>query len=81
MSFAQLKLSAFTSGVVVPIDAVPDPVFAGRMLGDGLAIDPADGELLAPCDGRIVQLHAAHHACILEAVSGARMLLHIGVAL
>jgi phosphoenolpyruvate-protein phosphotransferase len=79
MSFAQLKLSAFTSGVVVPIDAVPDPVFAGRMLGDGLAIDPADGELLAPCDGRIVQLHAAHHACILEAVSGARMLLHIGV--
>lgn len=84
MSFAQLRvsaliLSAFTSGTVVPIDAVPDPVFAGRMLGDGLAIDPVDGELLAPCDGRIVQLHAARHACILEATNGARMLLHIGV--
>ena len=79
MSFSQLKLVAFASGIVVPIDAVPDPVFAGRMLGDGLAIDPSEGVLQAPCNGVITQLHASHHACILESESGARMLLHIGI--
>lgn len=79
MSFAQLKLSAFASGTVVPIEAVPDPVFAGRMLGDGLAIDPVEGVLYAPCDGQVVQVHASRHACVLEAANGARMLLHIGI--
>ena len=84
MSFSQLKLAAFTSGIVVPIESVPDPVFAGRMLGDGLAIDPSEGVLYAPCDGVITQLHASRHACILESASfgngsGARMLLHIGI--
>ena len=82
MSLSQLTLSAFASGMVVPIEAVPDPVFAGRMLGDGLAIDPGDGVLRAPCDGTVLQLHASHHACLLESTgdcAGARLLLHIGI--
>lgn len=79
MRVVQLKLSAFASGMVVPIEAVPDPVFAGRMLGDGLAIDPSEGVLHAPCDGVITQLHGSHHACILESENGVRMLLHIGI--
>ena len=79
MTSLQLKLSAFASGAVVPIEAVPDPVFAGRMMGDGLAIDPVEGVLYAPCAGRIVQLQASRHACILEAENGARILLHIGI--
>ena len=79
MNVAQQKLLAFASGIVLPIEAVPDPVFAGRMLGDGLAIDPREGVLYAPCDGHIVQLHASRHACVLETASGARMLLHIGI--
>jgi len=79
MSPQQLKLSAFAKGTLVPIEAVPDPVFAGRMMGDGLAIEPSEGVLYAPCDGRIVQLQTSRHACILEAENGARILLHIGV--
>ena len=79
MGFSQLKLSAFASGIVVPIEAVPDPVFAGRMLGDGLAIDPTAGVLYAPCDGTVAQLHRSHHACVLESADGVRMLLHIGI--
>ncbi|MDE2399211.1 MAG: glucose PTS transporter subunit IIA, partial [Burkholderiales bacterium] len=79
MSAAPLDLSAFASGRLLPIETVPDPVFAARMLGDGIAIDPDDGELRAPCAGRIVQLHAAHHACTLETAAGARLLLHIGL--
>ena len=79
MGFARLKLSAFASGIVVPLEAVPDPVFAGRMLGDGLAIDPGAGVLHAPCDGVVAQLHRSHHACVLESADGVRMLLHIGI--
>jgi phosphoenolpyruvate-protein phosphotransferase len=72
-------LTAFLNGSVVPIEAVPDPVFASRLMGDGVAIDPADGVLRAPCAGRVVQVHACRHACTLETAHGARLLLHIGL--
>jgi multiphosphoryl transfer protein len=79
MPLAELNLCAFADGTPMPIEAVPDPVFSGRLMGDGIAIDPARGLLSAPCAGRIAQLHAARHACIIEAQSGARVLLHIGL--
>lgn len=80
MSAQQISpLSAFAAGSLIPIEAVPDPVFAGRMMGDGVAIDPSAGVLYAPCDGFIAQLHGSRHACILETADGARMLLHIGI--
>ena len=75
----QLQLGAFAAGTVVPIEAVPDPVFAGRMMGDGIAIEPINGVLYAPCDGEVTQLHSARHACVLRASNGARVLLHIGI--
>lgn len=74
-----LRLAAFLSGTVVPIDAVPDPVFAQRLMGDGIAIAPTDGVLRAPCAGRIVQVHASQHACTIEADGGATLLLHVGL--
>ena len=79
MNIQPRRLSAFASGTVVPIESVPDPVFAGRMMGDGVAIEPVIGVLYAPCNGQITQVHGARHACILEADDGARMLLHIGI--
>ena len=75
-------LTAFLAGAVIPLEQVPDPVFAGRMMGDGLAIEPLGTgplTLLAPCPGTVVQLHASHHACFLQTESGARVLLHIGI--
>ena len=53
--------TAFLAGTVVPLEQVPDPVFAGRMMGDGVAIEPKVGVLYSPCAGRVAQLHAAHH--------------------
>ena len=79
MNFMPQKLSAFISGTVIPIEAVPDPVFAGRLLGDGIAIDPTDEVLVAPCNAKVLQLHAARHACVLQTENGARLLLHIGI--
>ncbi len=67
------------AGWLGAIDAVPDPVFAERMLGDGVAIDPVEGVLRAPVAGRVASLHAARHAVTIEADGGAVLLVHIGL--
>jgi phosphocarrier protein FPr len=76
-----LVLAAPLAGRVVRLDQVPDPAFAQGMVGDGVAIDPAPaaGELRAPCDGTVVSVHRARHACTLRAAGGAEILLHIGI--
>jgi phosphoenolpyruvate-protein phosphotransferase len=75
----RLTLKAPLSGIVVPIGAVPDPVFAQKMVGDGVSLDPISTSLLAPCDGRVVQLHSAGHAVTLLADQGVEILMHIGL--
>jgi phosphocarrier protein FPr len=74
-----LTLTAPLSGWVVPIVAVPDPVFAQKMVGDGIAIDPISNILLAPCEGTITQLHSSHHAITITHESGIEVLIHIGL--
>ena len=66
-------------GWSTPLDEVPDPAFAGRMLGDGLALDPIGGTLHAPCDGQIMALPQSRHAVTLRGTAGAEILMHIGI--
>ena len=75
----EVRLMAPLSGRLTPIEAVPDPVFAQKMVGDGVSIDPINPVLLAPCEGRVIQLHPAHHAVTLKTVEGLEILLHIGL--
>ncbi len=74
-----LKIMAPFDGWCAPLDEVPDPVFAGRMLGDGLAIDPTSGILSAPCDGEIITLPASGHAVSIRSPQGVDVLIHIGI--
>ena len=74
-----LVLTAPLSGQLVPIETVPDPVFAQKMVGDGVSIDPLSPVLLAPCDGEIVQLHSANHAVTIKTAGGLEILMHIGL--
>jgi multiphosphoryl transfer protein len=74
-----LPLYAPLSGVIVPLDAVPDPVFAGRMAGDGVAIDPTSQEVLSPHAGRVTQLHDKHHAIAVTSDEGIEVLVHVGL--
>lgn len=67
------------SGWAAPLDELPDPVFAERMLGDGLAIDPVEGELRSPVTGTVESIHAALHAYTIAADSGPVLLLHVGL--
>src|SRR4051812_18556459 len=74
-----MKLLSPLSGQVWPLERVPDPVFAQKMVGDGLSIDPTDAVLLAPCDGEVVALHAAGHAVTVRAAEGLEILTHVGI--
>ena len=74
----RIRLLAPLSGVIVPLDNVPDPVFSERLVGDGASIDPVSEDLLAPCDARVIQVHRAKHALTLDA-EGIEIIIHIGL--
>lgn len=67
------------SGMTYPIEQVPDPVFAQKMVGDGISIDPVTNVLKAPFDGEITQLHSASHAVTVTHSSGLQVMMHIGI--
>ena len=75
----ELILRAPLSGVVYPLERVPDAVFAQKLMGDGLSIDPTDASLRAPCAGEVKQLHAASHALTLGVAGGVEVMMHIGI--
>lgn len=66
-------------GWATTLDSVPDPVFAQRMMGDGVAIQPLGDTVVAPFDGEVVTLHDAGHAISLRSIEGAEVLIHIGL--
>ena len=72
-------LAACLTGTVVPLAEVKDEAFASGALGDGIAIEPAAGELVAPADGEISSTFDTHHAVGMTTVDGAELLMHIGI--
>lgn len=72
-------LSACLNGTVVPLADVKDEAFASGVLGDGIAIEPTDGELVAPADGEISSTFETHHAVGMTTADGAELLMHIGI--
>jgi phosphocarrier protein FPr/phosphocarrier protein len=82
---AEEPLSAVTvliaplAGWVLPLEEVPDPVFSQRMMGDGLAIEPLEDVLRAPCDGEVISVAETGHSITLRVANGAELLIHIGL--
>ena len=74
-----MTLTAPVSGVIVPLSAVPDPAFADKLVGDGIAIDPVTDRILAPCSGVVLQVHTAGHAVTIRAEGGIEVLIHVGL--
>ena len=75
-----LRVLAPVAGTVVAMADVPDPVFAGAIVGPGVAIDPdGDGEVdvVAPVDGTIAKFHP--HAFVLVTEQGQGVLVHLGL--
>lgn len=72
-------LLAPLSGRVLPIEQVPDPAFAEKMLGEGVAIEPTEGEVVAPIDGEIIVIAPTKHAIGMRSNQGVEILIHIGL--
>jgi phosphocarrier protein FPr len=76
---ARLSVVSPLSGQVWALERIPDPVFAQKMVGDGLSIDPSDAVLLAGCGGKVISVHAASHAVTLLTPEGLELLMHVGI--
>ena len=75
----QLQLLAPLSGVLMPLDQVPDQVFSSRVIGDGLCIDPTSQTLCAPLAGVISNVQVSGHAISITDDNGVQVLMHIGL--
>ncbi|HDG0802264.1 TPA: PTS transporter subunit IIABC [Staphylococcus aureus] len=67
------------TGEVTPLSEVPDQVFSEKMMGDGIAIKPSQGEVRAPFNGKIQMIFPTKHAIGLVSDSGLELLIHIGL--
>lgn len=73
------KFVAPVDGKVIALSQVPDPVFAEKMAGDGIAIDTTGDTIVAPCDGELTLVFQTNHAFALTLKDGVEVLVHIGI--
>lgn len=74
-----LELISPLSGSAVPLEQVPDPAFAEKQMGEGIAIEPSEGKVYAPFDATVAHVIKSKHALILEHASGVQVLIHVGI--
>lgn len=74
-----ISVATAMNGVIIDLAQVPDPVFSGKMVGDGFAIEPISGDVLAPVTGELVQLFPTKHAFGLRTAEGLEILVHVGI--
>lgn len=67
------------TGKIVALTDVPDPVFAGLMLGKGVAVEPTSGEVVSPVNGTVTTVFPTGHAVGLTADNGIEVLIHVGM--
>lgn len=73
------NLCAPVAGNAVAVQTVPDPTFAEEMLGKGIAIEPTEGKVYAPCDATVDMMFDTGHAVSLIADFGAEVVIHVGL--
>lgn len=74
-----VQIYAPVEGEAVPVSEVSDPTFGEKILGDGIAIKPAVGKVVAPCDGTVDMMFETGHAVSLTSEAGAEILIHVGL--
>ena len=75
------KVQVFSplSGQVIPLEQVPDPVFSQKMMGEGVAIMPTGGDVVAPIDGTVVLISKTKHAIGIRTKDDTEVLIHVGL--
>lgn len=67
------------TGNVIPLTEVKDEAFSGELLGKGVAVDPTEGNVVAPCNGTVTTLFPTKHAIGIVTENGAELLIHLGL--
>lgn len=73
------KIVAPVKGMCIPLEEVPDQVFAKKIMGDGFAIIPSSEEIVSPVDAKIIMIPTSKHAIGLKTKDGIEILIHIGI--
>lgn len=76
---AEIMMYSHLNGTVVDLEDVEDDVFSQKILGEGIAVEPSEGKLYAPCDGKVDSVFDTKHAVNILSADGAEVLLHIGI--
>ena len=76
---AEETLTSPVNGTQIPLSEVTDETFASEMLGTTVAVEPADGKIVAPCDGEVSNIFETGHAVCITTESGGELLIHIGI--
>ena len=72
-------LYSHMTGQIIPLEDVEDEVFSQKVLGEGVAVEPDEGKLYAPCNGEVTMLFKTKHAININSENGCEILLHIGI--
>lgn len=78
-SVKTITLYSHMNGTAVKLEDVEDEVFSQKILGEGAAVEPSEGKLYAPCDGKIDSVFDTKHAVNMVSDDGVEILLHIGI--
>ncbi|WP_040214281.1 glucose-specific PTS transporter subunit IIBC [Clostridium polynesiense] len=73
------KIALPLSGKIIDLSEVPDEVFSQKMMGDGFAVNPEEGLVVSPVNGRITTLFPTKHAIGITSDTGLELLIHIGM--
>ena len=76
---AEEILTSPVNGTQIPLSEVADEIFASEMLGTTVAVEPADGKIVAPCDGEVSNIFETGHAVCITTETGGELLIHIGI--
>ncbi|MGY4689550.1 glucose-specific PTS transporter subunit IIBC [Salibacterium sp. K-3] len=76
---SSIVIGGIVDGTLMPIEDVPDDVFSGKMMGDGFAVKPENGEFVSPVDGTIHNVFPTKHAVGIKTEEGLEILVHIGL--
>ena len=73
------EVYSVADGQVIALEQVKDPVFAQKMMGDGFAVEPANGNIVSPVSGTVSSIFPTKHALGLVTEAGLEVLVHIGL--
>lgn len=79
LEFSDVILNSPLTGKVIPLSEVKDDIFSKNLIGNGVAIEPSQGKVVAPISGKVISLLESKHAIGIKSDEGIEILIHVGL--